>query len=131
MVCLDTSVVVAIIRKDRAATERLRSEVEGGGTLFTTVVSLCELYSGAFGARDPQKEVTKVEELCANLEILGLDQGAARRYGKLMHEDSLKQSPIGDSDLIIASIALQHGEKLVTRNVKHFSRVSGLVVEQW
>jgi predicted nucleic acid-binding protein len=34
-------------------------------------------------------------------------------------------------DLIIASNALQQEEKLVTRNVKHFSRVPGLLTEQW
>jgi len=40
-------------------------------------------------------------------------------------------APIGGFDLIIASIALEQGEKLVTRNVKHFSRVPGLATEQW
>jgi tRNA(fMet)-specific endonuclease VapC len=131
MVCLDTSVVVAMLRKDRAATERLRSEVEGGGTLSTTMVILCELYSGAFGANDPQKELNKIEELLANLEILGLEEGAARRYGELVNDATLKRAPIGDFDLIIASIALEQGERLVTRNVRHFSRIPGLVTEQW
>jgi len=32
-------------------------------------------------------------------------------------------------DALIASIALEYGERLVTRNVKHFARVTGLVVE--
>ncbi len=131
MVCLDTSVVVAILRKDRAATERLRSEVEGGGTFSTTVVTLCELYSGAFRASDPQKEVKKIQELLTNLEVLGLEEGAARRYGELVNDGTLKRAPIGDFDLVIASIALEQGEKLVTRNLKHFSRVPGLVTEQW
>jgi len=105
--------------------------VEGGGTLFTTMVTLCELYAGAFGANDPQKELNKIEELLANLEILGLEEGAARRYGELVNDVTLKRAPIGDFDLIIASIALEQGERLVTRNVRHFSRIPGLVTEQW
>jgi len=42
-----------------------------------------------------------------------------------------KVEPIGEFDALIASIALAHNERVVTRNVKHFSRVRGLEVEKW
>jgi len=131
MVCLDTSVLVALIRKDRAALERLSSEVERGGTVSTTVVSLCEMYSGAYGSKDPDRELARIGELMSSLGVLGIDTGAARRYGELVHDPGLKREPIGDFDLIIASIAHQSGEKLATRNLKHFGRVPGLVAERW
>ena len=38
---------------------------------------------------------------------------------------------IGVEDLLIASTALTHGLAVATRNVKHLSRVDGLVVESW
>lgn len=131
MVCLDTSVLVALIRKDQAAIDGLTAEAERGGTVSTTVVSLCELYSGAHGSKNPQKELAKVQDLVSGLGLLELDAGAAKRYGELANDASLKRAPIGDFDLIIASIALEQGEKLVTRNVKHFGRVPGLTTEQW
>ena len=131
MVCLDTSVLVALIRKDQAAIDGLTAEAERGGTVSTTVVNLCELYSGAYGSKNPQKELAKVQDLVSNLGLLELDAGAAKRYGELVNDATLKRAPIGDFDLIIASIALEQEEKLVTRNVKHFSRVPGLVTEQW
>jgi tRNA(fMet)-specific endonuclease VapC len=131
MVCLDTSVLVALIRKDPAAIEGLRAEADGGGVVSTTVVSLCELYSGAYGSKDPQKELIRVRDLISNLRLLELNEGAARRYGELANDATLKREPIGDFDLIIASIALEQDEKLATRNIKHFSRVPGLVTEGW
>jgi tRNA(fMet)-specific endonuclease VapC len=131
MVCLDTSVLVALIRKDQAAIDGLAAEAERGGTVSTTVVNLCELYSGAYGSKNPQKELTKVQGLVSDLGLLELDAGAAKRYGELVNDATLRRAPIGDFDLIIASIALEQGEKLVTRNVKHFSRVPGLATEQW
>jgi len=131
MVCLDTSVLVALIRKDQAAIDGLTAEAERGGTVSTTVVNLCELYSGAYGSKNPQKELAKVQDLVSNLGLLELDAGAAKRYGELVNDATLKRAPIGDFDLIIASIALEQEEKLVTRNVKHFSRVPGLTTEQW
>jgi tRNA(fMet)-specific endonuclease VapC len=39
--------------------------------------------------------------------------------------------PIGPYDLQIAAIALQHGLIVVTHNVAEFTRVPGLVVEDW
>ena len=131
MVCLDTSILVALIRKDQAAIDGLTAEAERGGRVSTTVVNLCELYSGAYGSKNPQKELAKVKDLVSNLGLLELDAGAAKRYGELVNDATLKRAPIGDFDLIIASIALQQEEKLVTRNVKHFSRVPGLATEQW
>jgi len=131
MVCLDTSVLVALIRKDQAAIDGLAAEAERGGTVSTTVVSLCELYSGAYGSKNPQKELAKVQDLVSDLGLLELDAGAAKRYGELVNDATLKRAAIGDFDLIIASIALEQEEKLVTRNLKHFNRVPGLMTEQW
>lgn len=131
MVCLDTSVLVALIRKDQAAIDGLTAEAERGGTVSTTVVNLCELYSGAYGSKNPQKELARVQDLVSDLGLLELDAGSAKRYGELVNDATLRRTPIGDFDLIIASIALEQEEKLVTRNLKHFSRVPGLVTEQW
>ena len=130
-VCLDTSVLVALIRKDEAAMSSLSSAAEEGNALSTTVISLCELYAGARGSKDPRKELERVRELLSHLEILELDEAASRRYGELANDPRIRREPVGDFDLIISSIALEHQEKLITRNTKHFSRVSGLVVEEW
>jgi len=131
MVCLDTSVLVALIRKDRAALDSLEAESKRGGFVSTTSINLCELYAGAYGSRDPQSELSRVRSLVSNLGLLGLDARAAKRYGELVNDTVLKREPIGDFDLIIASIALENQEKLVTRNVKHFRKVQGLTVDTW
>ena len=62
-----------------------RRRLERGGTVSTTVVNLCELYSGACGSR-PQKEFpAKVQDLVSDLGLLELDAGAAKRYGELVN----------------------------------------------
>jgi len=131
MVCLDTSVLVALIRKDRAALDALKAESRRGGFVSTTTINLCELYAGAYGSKDPQRELRRVQDLVTNLGLLGLDAKAAKRYGELVNDATLKREPIGDFDLIIASIALENDEKMVTRNVKHFRKVHGLEVDTW
>jgi tRNA(fMet)-specific endonuclease VapC len=131
LVCLDTSVLVALIRKDEIAMNELRAEAERGSTVSTTMINLCELYAGAYGSKALQKELQRVQDLLSHMTILDLDVGSTKRYGELANDDSLKREQIGDFDLIIASIVLQQNEKLITRNLKHFNRVPGLVVERW
>jgi len=129
-VCLDTSVLVALLRGEDAALRRLSEEAERGGTVSTTAVNLCELYAGAHASRDPL-EVGRIRRLVSSLDLLDLDVEAARRYGELVNHPALRRSPIGDFDLIIACIALSHGENVATRNVAHFERVPGLGTESW
>jgi len=38
---------------------------------------------------------------------------------------------IGHNDVLIAGIALENDFSIVTNNVNHFSRIDGLVVENW
>ncbi len=131
IVCLDTSVLVSLLRGEEAAVRRLSEEAERGGTVSTTAVNLCELYAGAYASRDPLKELGRIRRLVSGLDLLDLDVEAARRYGELVNDPALRRSPIGDSDLIIACIALSHGENVATRNVAHFERVPGLGTESW
>ncbi len=46
---------------------------------------------------------------------------------------SLKQGGtlIGDNDIFIAATALHHGLALATGNVAHFSRIPGLILEDY
>ncbi len=131
MVCLDTSVIIALLRKDGGATAKFEATATRGGTVATTVVNLCDLYAGAFGSRRVPEALQRVETLASMLQVLDFHAAAARKYGERVNSQGLKQRPIGDFDLIIASIALSSRDSIATRNVEHFSRVPGLEVEYW
>ncbi len=131
MVCLDTSVLIAFLRKEKKAVEKLREEVSKGTSIYTTLINLCELYKGAFRSSDPSTALAIMQELIQNIGILEFNIDACRKYGEKINQASLKNKPIGDFDLIIACIAMSHGEALVTRNIEHFGRVPGLVAQYW
>jgi tRNA(fMet)-specific endonuclease VapC len=65
------------------------------------------------------------------MPVLSFDESAARQYGKVRATLELAGTPIGDADLRVASIALAHGMRVVTGNVRLFQRVPGLDVENW
>jgi predicted nucleic acid-binding protein len=105
---LDTS-VIALLRKDKDATAKLEEAAARGGMVATTVVNLCELYAGAYGSRRVAQELQRVEGLASLLQVLDFNEAVAKKYGELVNSQALRQKPIGDFDLIIASIPLSSG----------------------
>jgi tRNA(fMet)-specific endonuclease VapC len=127
MVCLDTDFLVAYLRKDSAAKSKLEELETMQEPLHTTIINAFELYKGAHKSKDSKTELAKVEILLDAFFLLALDRDSAKAAGAL-HD---KSNPIGESDLLIGSIALANKQTLITRNIKHFERVPGLKVESW
>jgi len=131
MVCLETDFLVALIRKDPDAITKLRKLVESGERLATTPINAAELFKGAYRSKNVDENLKKVRGILSRLDLLDFNLTASDIYGRITSELEEKGEPIGEMDALIASIALAHNERIVTRNVKHFSRVKGLEVESW
>jgi tRNA(fMet)-specific endonuclease VapC len=130
MVCLDTSFLVALIRRDHEAEEKLEEYIANEARLSTTPITACELFKGAYRS-GRNEDVSRVRRSLAFLELLEFSADACQRYGRLVSELHRRGSPIGDADTMIASIALAHGEAILTSDEEHFGRVPGLIVETW
>ncbi|WP_290598267.1 MULTISPECIES: type II toxin-antitoxin system VapC family toxin [unclassified Archaeoglobus] len=131
MVCLETDFLVALIRKDSNAVEKLRKLVESGERLATTPINAAELFKGAYRSKNLDENLKKVRGILNRLDLLDFNINASDIYGQIISELEKKGEPIGEMDTLIASIALAHNERIVTRNVKHFSRIKGLEIESW
>lgn len=130
MACFDTDFLIAYLQNDPDAIRKLQSLRAGhDNEAVTTAVNAAELWKGVYRSKDRQKDLAKVEWLLDSLELLVLDAESARLAGEM--DAAIKSNPIGESDLLIASIAMSNKQTLVTRNRKHFERVPGLRVEAW
>ena len=54
-----------------------------------------------------------------------------RRFGEIKANLELKGTRLADADIIIASTAIEEGFTLITGNVRHYSRIEGLTIENW
>jgi len=131
MVCFETDFLVALIRKDGKAIAKLKELAESGERFATTPINAAELFKGAYRSKNVNENLRKVRGILARLDLLDFNLTASDIYGQMSSDLERRGEPIGEMDALIASIALAHNERVVTRNTRHFSRVKGLEVESW
>jgi len=79
----------------------------------------------------PERERAKVTRLLSALRVLPFDEVSARRAATVRAELEAAGQTCGPYDLLLTGHALALGLTLITNNVREFSRVSGLVIEDW
>jgi len=131
MVCLDTDFMVALLRGDPQATAKAKELDTRGTRAVTTPVNAFELFLGAHRSERKKANVTRVLELLSSLETLEFDLWASEKAGSIAADLWSRGEPIGARDSMIAGIAMRHGEPLLTRNTRHFSRIPQLRHEEW
>ncbi len=120
MTIADTDVLIDFLRGRGAA-----SQVEAllkAGSLSTTAITAFELWAGAHS----KMQAAAVETLLAALTLFPLDAPSAEKAARVRKELEEKRATIGMADSLIAGICLEKRASLLTRNRKHFERVSGL-----
>jgi predicted nucleic acid-binding protein len=94
---------------------------------FTSAVVVGELYHGAFRSAALARHIENIEgRVLPSVTVLPYDANTARIYGLVRARLEGDGQPLADPDLQIAATALQHDLELVTGNLRHFRRISGL-----
>jgi tRNA(fMet)-specific endonuclease VapC len=136
MILLDTDTLTLWLMGHSAVGRRVLGTSD---VVATTVVSRIELLRGRFeyllkandGAQlqAAQSRLDRTELQLGGLVVVPVDALSAANFDRLRRIKNLKR--IGRADLLIASIALAHRAILVTRNLRHFRQISGLIPENW
>jgi tRNA(fMet)-specific endonuclease VapC len=129
MVCLDTTFLADLFRKNPMAEKKLKELVESQKEISITVITLAELYYGAYKSTRTEEEKAKVEQIKHRFSILEMNEKGAQKFGELLNKLEKSGKKISDRDALIAAIAISKGENtIITRNKKDFARISGLSV---
>ena len=98
---------------------------------FTSAVTIGELYRGAFRSSQRELHLRYIEKrILPAVTVLPYDQTVARVYGQVAGQLEDQGRRLADADLQIAATALHHDLELVSGNIRHFERVSGLKINR-
>jgi tRNA(fMet)-specific endonuclease VapC len=126
---LDTNICIyAIKQRPPSVIEALRN-TEGIG-LGISSITVAELYYGVRKSGS-HRNLVALRHFLEPLEIADFDAQAAEMYAVVRQSLESNGTLIGPLDTQIAAHALALDVVLVTNNIREFSRVSGLRLENW
>ena len=126
---LDTNIISDVIRNPDGPAARHIEQV-GPKEIFTSIIVAAELRYGC-AKKGSRKLLTRVEGILETIPVLPLDIPADAQYGYIRAELEAAGEPIGMNDLLIAAHAYALGLTLVTDNLREFTRIRDLKVENW
>ena len=124
---LDTCILIDVFGGRRGYQERIGKT--GISRCGTATVCVAELYVGAFKKQE-EAFFGQIEWVLNNFTCYPADPSICT-YARLRANLEREGKRIDDFDLLIASIAIDNDLTLVTRNPRHFERITGLNVEVW
>jgi tRNA(fMet)-specific endonuclease VapC len=130
---LDTNICSFIMcERPPAVLQRLQTAVETQNSIVISVITYYEMMLGVIGRNASARHAALVDAFVARLSaILPWERGAAEEAMRIRRDLDAKGMPIGGNDAMIAGHALAAECMLVTNNMREFSRVKGLRVEDW
>lgn len=126
---LDTNIFIAAMKAHPAVRRRL--EHIPAEALILSPVVLGELETGVEKSTRVEHNRAQLSTIVAGLELAPLDAATSRSYARIRAALERQGTPIGANDLWIAAQAMVLDAILITDNVREFSRVEGLRVENW
>lgn len=129
MFVVDTNTLIYFFKGEGDVPRRLLAAPPSSIAVPTIV--LFELETGIAKSSSPAKRRRQLDSLLAVVSVLPFGVAEARAAADARAALEAVGTPIGPLDTLIAGTALANGAALVTRNVREFGRVPGLVVRDW
>ena len=127
--CLDTDVLIDYLRKPSETVKLLIEKIyQSKISVYTTTVNSFEIWLGTLLAPKPEELIKETEEFLGQFEILNFNYEASVEASCTMVKLRKQGQTIEIRDLFVGSTSKVSGMPVITRNIKHYKRIPGLMV---
>jgi tRNA(fMet)-specific endonuclease VapC len=120
-IIIDTDIIIDYLKKRQPGAQLLKKAYLKY-KLHVTSITVYELLYGV----QKSKKVDLINRLLRYVTVIPLDEAAAKESAAIHYALSNKGLDIGVKDSFIAGICKAHNIPLLTGNIKHFSRITGI-----
>jgi tRNA(fMet)-specific endonuclease VapC len=124
---LDTDTCIELFKHNHKVLEKI-NEV-GQENCFITEITIAELFYGAAKSNNP-KQFQDIGFILQSFELLPIFP-SLRVYGTIKALLENQGNRIDEFDLLIGACAVYNNCVTVTSNIKHFSHIPNLQIEDW
>lgn len=128
MYLIDTDILIDFFKGKYKLNEKIKSV--GLQNCFVSEITIAEITYGALKSSDVAKELENVHRVRANFKILSISEALAL-YSQERLRLEREGARIPDFDLLIGATSVVHRLIMMTGNAKHFSRIKGVIIENW
>ena len=129
-ILLDSTVLIDLLRANSEAQSRVIQLRNEGAIFYTSTTNLYEVWCGLMNAsKSPSNPGAALTALRSELEVLVLDEEAARRAALIHGHLRSIGKPVDGLDYLVAGTVVSNGvEAVLTRNKKHFENIKEIQV---
>lgn len=136
MFVADTDFIIDLINEDPGAVVKAKEIDDNKIVVGISSITVQEYLRGIYFKFNTNleilsKKVLKAESDLARFQCLTYDYHIAKETSKVDAKLTLDGNQIGFADVIIGTTARFYKAKLLTRNIKHFSRIEDLEIENY
>jgi len=125
----DTCFIIDLLKGNNNAVIYLENLERTSESKIITAITIHELWRGLGILNIKEKE--EIKEILQTITFLPLDLESAKASGEIERKLLGESITIDPEDAMIAGIAIKNNQKLLTKNLKHFSRIKGLKIESY
>lgn len=126
---IDTDIIIFSLRGDSSVQNKFREH--RFDNIYTSAITIGELTYGAEKSTQRERNLNQVEHIKNCFPIIDITSEIMEIFGRLKAKQEECGIVVADMDLQIASVAIHRNLTLVTNNVKHFSKIENLKIENW
>jgi len=127
----DTTFVIDIMKNDTSAVRKGKDLSDASVSILVGTPTIFELYIGVGLSVRSSEEREKVLSTLRSLPHLSLDAASASKAGIIYAQRVKEKTKIDPEDAMLAGIAIQNNEPLLTRNRKDFAGIPELKLETY
>ncbi|MBD2384259.1 type II toxin-antitoxin system VapC family toxin [Cylindrospermum sp. FACHB-282] len=128
MYLLDTNICIALLKENSQAVEKFNRYFS---QCYLSTIIVAELYKGVYYSQQVAKNLETLQQFIDLLLIETFDLEAAIEFGNIQSELKKIGKPTGELDALIAAVARSRHDILVTNNIKDFTNIPNLQLENW
>ena len=127
----DTSFLIDLMMGDKGAVQTAERFLRESVPILVGTPSVFELYAGVGLSMRSEEEREKVMSTLRSLTQLPLDPNSAVRAGLIYARKMKEGSKIDPEDAMLAGIAVENKQPILTRNKRHFLGIEDLRIEDY
>ena len=125
MYLVDSDILINFLKGKKDEVELIKKLQKE--SFYISIISVGEILEGLLETKNTKKLVS-FKELLKTVTTINIDFPIIEKFASVRKSLRQKGLLIGNFDLLIASSCLTHDLILLTKNVSHFKRISGLKI---